>query len=376
MTRVLVAGAIANKPGNGGEAWVRMTWLLGLRRLGVSVAFVEEFDASAWGSRTNSSIAWWEQVVKTFRVDDRAVLLDASTGQTLSGTGGAVEEVNGGGFDLLVNISGHLRSNHFLAACRRRAYVDIDPGYTQMWHAQGADLGLERHDVYFTTGTNIGLPLCTIPTAGLRWIAVLPPVLLAEWETAPSAALERCTTVASWRGGFGRLEYEGRSYGIKAHEFRKIIALPRLVDPVLELALDIHPTDLADEERLAQNGWRVVDPTDVARDPMAFRRYVQGSDAEFSVAQGVYVDTASGWFSDRTAHYLAAGRPTIVQDTGFAGLPELGVVPFTNLDEAAAAIRRVSGDYAAHADAARQFARDHLDSDAVLGRVLDQALTS
>ena len=161
--------------------------------------------------------------------------------------------------------------------------------------------------------------------------------------------------------------------GLKVHEFRKFISLPALAGDDFEIALKIDAGDAADRDLLLENGWRLVDPTEVAGGPLEFRDYVLNSAAEFSVAQGVYVDTRSGWFSDRSVRYLAAGKPVLVQDTG-AGrrLPTgEGLVVFSTLDEAVAGVRRIRDNYQQHSAAARKLAETHFDSNVVLGRLMD-----
>jgi hypothetical protein len=260
---------------------------------------------------------------------------------------------------------------------RRKAYVDLDPGFTQLWHAAGnPGIRLEGHDVYFTVGENIGTR-ATIPTGDIDWRPVPPPVVLADWELRDGDASRSFTTVGAWRGAFGPVEHEGRTYGLKVHEFRKVIELPRRVpDADFEIALDIHEGDAKDRDALIANGWRLTDPRREVPGPLEFRNYVERSGAEFSVAQGIYVETRSGWFSDRTVRYLAAGKPALVQETGFSDNYPVGegLVPFTTLDEAAAGARLIEGDYQHHAAAARALAEERFDSDKVLGRFLEDAL--
>src|SRR5262249_42281537 len=163
-------------------------------------------------------------------------------------------------------------------------------------------------------------------------------------------------------------------YGLKVHEFRKCFGLPRQCRdretdrPVFEIALDIHPGDARDLAALRDNGWRIVDPGEVVPDPAAFRAYIQGSGGEFSVAQGIYAETNSGWFSDRSTRYLASGKPVLVLDTGFGEnlLEGLGLVKFRTPDEAAAGMRRILKDYDEHCQAARAVAETYFDSDKVL----------
>jgi hypothetical protein len=199
-------------------------------------------------------------------------------------------------------------------------------------------------------------------------------VLLEDWPFVdPHAGFNRFTTIASWRGSFGQVEAGGRRFGLKVHEFRKVIDLPRLAGLDFEIALDIHPADVRDRDSLLAHGWQLVDPKAASGDPFDFRRYVQQSGAEFSVAQGIYVETNSGWFSDRTVRYLASGKPALVQDTGFSRhLPVgRGLMTFRTPQEAADGARHIAREYEAHAEAARAIATDFFKSDIVLGKVLD-----
>jgi hypothetical protein len=346
MTAVVIAGALASKPGNGGEAWVRLSYALGLRRLGYEVHLVEEaHDAS------QEAAAYARTVAESFGLDFALA--------------GSAEE----GGDLLINISGNVGSRALLRRFRRTAFVDIDPGFTQFWHEQGIE-PIPEHDVYFTIAENIGGSACPIPTCGIDWRPTRPPVVLAEWPRA-DGGFDRFTTVATWRCPFGRIE----PYGLKHHEWRKFSGLPRLTGVPFEAALRIDGGDAADRNALDAQGWRLVDPAVVA-DPDGFRNYVRTSGAEFSVAQGIYVETQSGWFSDRSARYLASGRPVLVQDTGFASnLPVgEGLLAFRTLDEAVAGARAIVDDYDRHARTARAVAEAHFDSDKVLGALLEDAL--
>jgi hypothetical protein len=263
-----------------------------------------------------------------------------------------------------------------MSRLRRKAYVDLDPGFTQFWHASGdAGARLDGHDFYFTVGENIGTRSCPIPTGGIRWRPTRQPVVLDHWPVSTEGDRRRFTTVATWRGSYGPVEYGGKIFGLKVHEFRKFIELPERVPHAFELALDIHPAEEKDLDLLDRHGWRLVDPKAAVPDPGAFRRYVQGSGAEFSVAQGVYVETASGWFSDRTVRYLASGKPALVQDTGFGRNYPVGegLVAFRTPGEAVAGARRIGRDYEEHCRAARALAEEYFDSDIVLGRFVEEA---
>ena len=380
---VVVAGALANKTGNGGEAWVRLSWAMGLRRLGFDVFFLEQIDPAhcfdADGRQTSflDSVnrAWFERLTTHYGLEGRAALLLGDSRET---QGLSLAEVHDAAdaAALLVNISGHLDRAPVVSRIRRRAYIDIDPGFTQFWHALGnGGARLQGHDLYFTIGENIGSAECSIPTAGIPWRTVRQPVVLDDWPVTPAPESFRFTTVASWRGAFGPVEFGNRSYGLKVHEFRKYIDVPERTPQCFEIALDIHPADDADLNALQRHGWSIVDPRRVAGDPQDFRRYVQASSAEFSVAQGIYVDTASGWFSDRTVRYLASGRPVLVQDTAFhRTLPVgTGLVSFRTPGDAVRGAESIAANYDHHARTARRIAEEYFDSDRVLGRFVEEA---
>lgn len=383
MASIVVAGALANKPGNGGEAWVRLSWAEGFRALGYDTYLFEQLHPATAVDRAGRAAAvadswnleWFRHVTTTFGWAERAVLIDAGTGES---HGMAADRPGDIADDavLLVNISGHLQMPKLLQRFGRRAYVDIDPGFTQIWDAQGVTgLGLEQHHVHFTVAANIGRPECPIPTVGRDWRHVPPPVVLDSWPVAAGGAPDRFTTVASWRGPYGPLAYGGRSFGLKVHEFRKFVDIPRRCRASFEVALAIHPDDDADRKLLEDRGWALVEPAEVAGDPASFQHYVQTSPAELSVAQGVYVATASGWFSDRTVRYLASGRPALVQDTGVGSwLPTgEGLLPFATLEEAVAAVGVVQRDYDGHRQAARALAEQYFAAERVLPVFLDQA---
>jgi hypothetical protein len=381
VARAIVGGALANKPRNGGEAWVRLSWVLGLQRLGFDAYFVEQIgagdcvgeDGGSAEFATSVNRSYFESVVREFGLEDRAGLL-WDGGREAAGLG--LEEIAevAAGADLLVNISGHLTVEEVLAGPRARVYVDLDPGFTQAWHMdRGVPFGIPPHDHHVTVGLNLGSAACPIPDCCLTWVPTLPPLLLEHWPRQPPAAgPTRFTTIATWRSPYGRLRIGGQTMGLKHHQFRRLIELPeRVAEADFEIALDIHPDDSADLERLLDHGWTVIDPRRVSAGPSEFRDYVRGSSAEFSVAQGVYAETASGWFSDRTGAYLASGRPALVQDTGVAELPlGQGLLTFSTLEQAVEGCERIVADPAAHGEAARDFAETHLDSDLVLGRLL------
>jgi len=347
---IVVAGALAAKPGNAGGVWERMSYAAGFRRLGFDVLMLEEVAAVPEAE----ALGWFDEAAAAFAFADTAAMV----GPRGWFHGRSREDVRDalGRADLLVNLSGNLRSPDLLDAARRTAFIDVDPGFTQIWHADpGVGFMVPRHDHYFTIGENIGMAGCPIPTGGLPWKPTRQPLLLDHWPAMASSACHRFTTIASWRAPFGSLLHDGVAYGLKLHEFRRMLDLPRRVPARFEMALEIHDGDARDREALLA----------------AFRDYVQHADAEFSVAQGVYAHAATGWFSDRSTRYLASGKPVLVQETGLREIPTgEGIVTFRTLDEAVAGAERIIRDYPAHATAARRIAETHFASDVVLRHLL------
>jgi hypothetical protein len=267
-----------------------------------------------------------------------------------------------------------LADPHLSARIPVRVFLDLDPGFVQVWCANyGIDMGFARHTHFVSVGGNTGAPECDVPTCGVSWIPTLPPVDLEHWPAAgaDAPACDAMTTIANWRG-YGSVEHRGVFYGQKAHSLRQLIDLPRRTRQALLLALSIHPDEVKDIEALAANGWRTVDPAVVAGTPDSYQRFVQGSRGEFGVAKLGYVASRCGWFSDRSACYLASGRPVVAQDTGFGRfLPTgEGLFAFGTAEAAVAALDALNGDYPKHRRKARELAEAFLDSDKVLTRLL------
>ena len=382
MTTVVVSGALANKYLNGGNAWTRLSWVLGLKKLGFNVYFFEQISpencVDAVGGVTAFqncvNVAYFKAITEQFGLTGSAALV-CGNGEDTHGLSYSEVLHVAEAADLLINIGGHLTLESVKRRLQRKVYFDDDPGFTQFWHAAGnPGPHLEDHDFYFTVGENIGSSTCLIPSGDIRWRPMRPPVVLEDWPVSNEGDRDRFTTVATWRGPYGPVQYGGRTFGLKVHEFRKFIALPERASQTFEIALDIDPAEEKDLSSLYRHGWQIVDPKVVVPDPVAFRQYVQTSGAEFSVAQGIYVETESGWFSDRTVRYLASGKPTLVQDTGFSRNYPVGdgLMPFRTLDQAVAAAERVSRDYDRHCRAARALAEECFDSDKVLGQLIDE----
>jgi hypothetical protein len=376
--RVMISGAMAGHPLAGaGNTWAFLQYVLGMRRLGFDTYYVEQLDEedcidddwnrTSFGASANAR--YFSTLMKRFDLAGHAALLeDAGTGH-VGLSRDAVQKL-ACDTDLLINISGRLHIKQILRAVRRRIYLDLDPGYSQIWQEQyRIDMNLHGHDLYVTVGLNLGKPDCPLPTCGVDWHHILPPVVLEEWTTTDPTG-SAYSTVADWRG-FTPVEWQGIWYGQKSDEFLRLIDLPRRVSVPLELCLFIYPEE-PDRVKLEQHGWQLTSPYHHAVSPDSYHEYIVASRGEFTAVKHGYAAGRTGWFSDRSACYLAAGRPVILQDTGIGRYVPTGtgLLTFTDIDSAAEAIERVECDYARHAAAARAFAREYLDSDRVLGNLL------
>jgi len=372
----LISGALANKPFNGGNAWSRLSWVLGFKQLGFDVFFIEQIghdacvDSAGAVCPFNQSVnlAYFAKTMSQFGMSHASALIyrdgEEVHGLPMTRLTSLAQEAC-----LLFNISGHLSLPEITQKAACKLYYDDDPGFTQFWHAAGnPGARLWDHDFYFTIGENIGKAGCVIPTGGLAWHHTRPPVVLENWPVVAQGALKRFTTVGSWRGAYGPIQHDGKTYGLKVHEFRKFIDVPQRSGYKFEIALQIHPADQKDLNALRAYGWHISDPNAAAGSPDAFRNFIQTSGAEFSVAQGIYVETNSGWFSDRTVRYLASGKPALVQDTGFSGRYPIGrgLLAFRTVNEAIEGAKQIARDYADHCKAARQIAEEYFDARKVI----------
>jgi hypothetical protein len=385
--RVVVTGLAATYP-VGGVAWDYLQYVQGFAALGCDVVYLE--DTGQW---------FYDPTAETFTPDpgagagyvaralaqlmpDRAQrwAVRAPDGRFLGMDEDAVRRACAAA-DLFLNLSGACWLRDAYRAARVAAYVDTDPCYSQAKLA-AVDGGLadealcasvaliRRHDVFFTLGEHIGQADCLVPTAGLSWLPTRQPVVLANWPVTEGPEA-RFTTVLSWSINPTSPVVGGRVYGGKDVEFARFLDLPRRTPERLEAAI----SGAAPRERLVAAGWEVVDARPVSATLDDYRRYLQGSRGELSVAKNAYVATRSGWFSTRSAMYLACGRPAVLQDTGFsAHLPVgPGLHAFTTREEAVAALAAVRADYAGACAHAREVAERCFRAEDVCARLIADA---
>jgi hypothetical protein len=404
--RIIVTGLIAQHPLLGGVTWDYLQYPLGLARLGHDVYYFE--DSGEWPYNIDGigddriatdcahNVGCLAAVMSRFGLANkwayRFPLRERWFGLSEERREAVIESA-----DLLINVSGALDRPEDYRKVRRLAYIDTDPVFTQVKLAQGQEKFCRRvnaHDVHFSFGERISEK---IPAIGDCWRPTRQPILLSEWHPSTSHR-EVFTTVMSWTS-YEPLTYGREVYAQKDVEMKRFLELPREVRPtVFEVALSRrqheewqdtggtsaslgHPEAkrcLAPRDLLTRAGWLVVDATEVCAGLCSYREYIESSKAEWSVAKSGYVVGRPGWFSCRSACYLAAGRPVVVQETGFGDILPTGegILPFRDMDEAVAAVREVERNYARHATMARAIAEEYFDSDSVLTRLIEQAMGS
>jgi hypothetical protein len=367
---IVIGTALAHRAGYGGHAWALLQYVWGFRELGFEVTVIDRLEPEMLsGADTGRPLHYLHGLLDTDRIPYCVLAADGTSlaGLTREEALAKTREAR-----LLLNVMGFVRDPDLLAAARRRVFLDIDPGFGQVWRELGLADVFDGHDAFVTVGQNVGRDGCRVPTCGLRWLTMPHPVVLERCPVVGGG--EAFTSVGSWRGPYDRIAYDGRFLGLRAHEFRKFVELPHRVDAPLRVALEIDANDEADLALLREGGWQLLDPRQVAHDPGAYLRFVQGSLAELTVAKGIYVELQTGWLGDRTACYLASGKPALVQDTGLAAHHPLGegLVAFSTLDEAVAGVESIVAGHSEHAAAARRLAETEFDARLVLTRLLEE----
>jgi hypothetical protein len=383
---VVVWGMLACLP-FGGMAWQVYHYVVPLRRMGFDVWYVEESDRNLFNAAEGYSESedCTANITRLKRFMEMAGLGD----RWVYGRPGRNDPYLGAldrrglddlyrRADAVINLCGAHDITISTASFRCLIYLDTDPVETQVRVARGDDGQLRKldpYDYYFTYGSNLGAPDCRIPLTRYDWMPTRPPVCMDFWRTeAPPPAQARITTIATLKSSLKTVAWNGETWRwSKLPEFRRFIALPARTALELELALATGVTDV-EMEKIHRNGWHAVSSTPLD-DPPAYRRYIQQSLAEFSVAREQYVKPRSGWFSDRSVCYLAAGRPVVTQDTGFgASIPTgRGLFACAEIDDAVAALEAVAADYAGESAAALEIAENYFEAGRVIGGMLSAA---
>ena len=382
MLRIIVTGLIAQYP-LGGVAWDYVQYVLGLARLGHDVFYFE--DTGQWpynpmeggvAKGCEFNVGYLREIMSRYGLDRKWVyrfpwqsqwygLADKERDEVIAST------------DLLINVSGSLAYPDEYRKVPRMVYIDSDPVFTQLKLARGqADFRrlVDVHDVHFSFGECVA---DSLPSTGQTWLPTRQPIVLAEWQNR-GRSNDAFTTIMNWTS-YKPISYNGKTYGQKDIEFERFIDLPsRVPGTRLEMAVNLGKTRRTPKKLLRSKGWNVVDPDEVCPDMDSYRNYIESSKAEWSVAKNGYVTGRSGWFSCRSACYLASGKPVVVQDTGFSSILPCGegILPFRTMEESVAAIEDVMQNYTRHAKAARSIAEEYFDSDSVLTCLIEDAMTA
>jgi len=378
--RVLVLGYIVRGP-LGRHAWHHLQYVMGLERLGHDVYFLEDSDdfESCYDPTTHEmttdpafGLAFAGAAFARVGLQDRWAYYDAHTAAWHGPSAAKALELCRTA-DVCLNVSGVNPLREWLLGVPLRVLVDTDPAFTQVRHLTDPS-ALRRallHNAFATFGENVGTADCTIPSDGLRWQATRQPIVLDAWPVTPGPRDGSFSTMMQWQS-YPTMRHGGRVYGMKSRSFAPYFDLPQRVHARLEVALG---GSTAPRAWLAEGGWTVRDPYELSSDPWVYQRFIQGCKAEFSVAKHGYVATASGWFSDRSAEYLASGRPVVTQDTGFSRWMQTGsgIIAFASPHEARAGIESVSREYERHCRAARAVAQEYFDARRVLPSLLERA---
>jgi hypothetical protein len=372
ITRFPVAGAV----------WGTVQYLIGLRRLGYDVYYVEAHgrNPSMLMERpeddgTARAVECISGIMRRFDLTDRWAFHALHDDGRCHGMSAAQLRELYAEAALIINYHGGTEPLPEHAATGRLVYLETDPVLKLVQLAEGArevEDFLAPHAAFFTWGLNYGRPDCGVPLPERFRFRPMPPVVVPDlWQ--PTGPTDAFTTIGNWRQLHRDIEFRGRTYTWSKHlEFLKFIDVPRRTGHPFELALSTRHFEDEDRWLLAENGWRVRDAGPLSSDLDAYRGYVAGSRGEFTVAKDANVRLRSGWFSERSAQYLAAGRPVITQDTGFgAALPTgRGLFAFSTTDEILDAVGRVNADYGRQCRAAAGIAREFFGYDVVLPRML------
>jgi hypothetical protein len=380
--RIIVLGYIIRGP-LGGLTWHHLQYVMGLAQLGHDVYFVEDSDdyPSCYDPERHLTdidptygLEYAGRAFTKVGLSERWAYYDAHRSSWIGPCSERILNICKTA-DLLLNLSGVNPMRLWFMGIPARAFVDTDPVFTQLGHLKEPDklkLALQ-HTAFFSFGENIGFGYCAVPDDQIPWKPTRQPVVLKAWPLTRGPRHGKFTTVMQW-DSYSPCEYKGQCYEMKSASFEPYMDLPDKAGPVLELALG-SPT--APRNCLRSKGWILRDSLDITHDPWTYQQYLQESKAEFSVAKHGYVSSGSGWFSERSAAYLASGRPVLLQDTGYTHWLEAGsgIIPFTTPDEALSGIEEINGRYEFHCQAARAIAEEYFDSDKVLNRLIKEALS-
>lgn len=376
--KILVLGYVIKSP-LGGLVWSHLQYMIGLKRLGHEILFLEDSydfpacynpDTFTIGEDPSYGLTFLDHVFNAYDLKGLWAYYDAHSGnwygqsrqQVLSFCAAA---------DVVLNIGAVTPLRDWWATIPVRVLIDTDPAFTQVRHLTEPEtmaIALQ-HNSFFTFAENIDQTFCTIPDDGFSWKKTRQPFILDAWEECPPVPGSKWTTVMQWNSYKVR-EYEGRKYGMKSHSFTDFETLPQLIpSKTFELVVDGSAELIAG---LKGAGWHITNSIEITKTPWTYQKYIQQSKGEWSVAKHGYVTCKSGWFSERSLSYMATGRPVLLQDTGFTEAFETGkgLFAFNTPEEAVEWMQRITSDYAYHCRNARAFVEENFEATRVLQDML------
>jgi len=366
-----------------GISWQAMHYLVGLERLGYCAWYVEDGGANPFDPRANSvamecdyNVRFLQRAMEQYGFGRRWSYWDAIHDLHYGLSRAQVHALYANA-DALINLCGATRLREEHLACPVRIMIDTDPVYEQIKYAtadQGSRAYLDAHTHFFTYGENLGAEDCPVPLCNISWRPTRPPVDPTLWPE-PCDAPPCFTTIATWENKGKNIEFNGNRYVWSKHlNFLRYLTLPKC-RPASCFHMAMLPPDDGVRAAVADSGWNLVDPRPISADMTRYRDFIAASRGEFTVAKDIYVQPNSGWFSDRSACYLAAGRPVVTMRTGFSKFYPVGrgLFEYSSLEEALGAIDAIAADYPDHSRAARQLAKEYFASDRVLRALLAEA---
>jgi len=366
-----------------GIAWQALHYLVGLRQLGYDVWYIEDGGANPYDPRVASvmmecdyNVGFLRQSMESFGFSGHWAYWDAINDRWHGLSRERVRRLYREA-DALINLCGATRLRDEHLDCPVRIMVDSDPVYEQIKYAQAdpaARAYIDAHTDLFSYGENLGTADCPVPLSGLVWRPTRPPVIVDLWPAGDDMP-DSFTTIATWENKGKNIDFAGQRYVWSKHiNFLRFIDLPQR-RPATRFTLAMDPPDGIVRAKIGGAGWHIVDPGPISAGTDDYRNFITHSRGEFTVAKDIYVRPNSGWFSDRSVCYLAAGRPVITMRTGFTKFYPAGrgLFDFTTEDEALAGIDAIAADYRGHSRAARELAREHFGADRVLGALMAAA---
>ena len=384
--RVVVMGFMGSMP-IAGVIWQHIHYIVGLQRLRHDVYYIEDSarlpynpetfevtDEFDYAAKVLSRLAAEFDFKNRWAFCARYLPGNPTAGLSLKKIRQLYREA-----DAILNVCGTQEFNDDLLVSDRILYVESDPGVEQIKIDKGVKSTIEylrRHRALFTFGENVGTKSFPVPTHGFKWLPTRQPVVIDLWKTSRAPARAAVfTSVANWStSGLKDISWRGRKYlWSKSRDFLRFISAPKKAGETFEMATNIERG--AARKKFERNGWRLRCPLQMSVDYWLYRNYIRRSKAEFTVAKDQYVRLNTGWFSDRSACYLAAGRPVITQETGFTKIygGKAGVLSFRSLGEIIEAVKQINRDYPKHSRAAYDLAREFFESEKVLKSILDRA---